>query len=99
MDVQGYDPDMNSKDLSPLRDVIRHRAYWHDIDGPLDVCVVMTPRPSFVTLDWKALRDKIHSASNSKPTLVFDTRGMVPAERALEAGFAYKALWQPISKP
>ncbi|MDR3607836.1 MAG: nucleotide sugar dehydrogenase [Oligoflexia bacterium] len=87
MEVQGYDPDMNSKDLTPLRGVIRHRAYWRDIDGPLDVCVVMTPRPAFADLDWKSLTGK---------PLVFDTRAIVPAEKVLGAGLSYKALWQPV---
>jgi UDPglucose 6-dehydrogenase len=87
MDVQGYDPDMNSKDLAPLRGIIKHRAYWQDIEGPLDVVVTMTPRPAFKELDWKAL--------SGKP-LIFDTRAIIPAEAVLAVGLKYKALWQPI---
>ncbi|MGK5085613.1 nucleotide sugar dehydrogenase [Bdellovibrionota bacterium FG-1] len=91
--VIGYDPAMNHRDLSSLKPVLRHVADWREIEAP-DAVLVMTPRPMFRELDWKALGAKV-SQSERKP-LVLDAVNVIEGGQILAAGLVYKRLWQPI---
>lgn len=94
--VLGYDPFMNERDLSPLRGIVEHRAQWSDLHAPPDAIVVMTPRQEFTTLAWDALEVP---RARQPPPLVLDARAIVSSRAVLRAGFAYKALWQPVQLP
>ncbi len=94
--VLGYDPFMNSRDLSPLAGIIDHKAEWKDLQGAPDATVVMTPRKEFATLEWETL--SVPRSLRPIP-LVLDARGIVSSRAVLRAGFAFKALWQPAQLP
>ncbi|HSY21373.1 MAG TPA: nucleotide sugar dehydrogenase [Polyangiaceae bacterium] len=94
--VLGYDPFMNERDLSPLEGVIEHRAHWSEFHTPPDATIVMTPRKEFASIAWDALEVR---RSRVPPPLVLDARGIVSSRAVLRAGFAYKALWQPVQLP
>jgi len=94
--VIGYDPFMNGRDLAPLLGIIDHRAEWIDLHGAPDATIVMTPRKEFASLAWDAL--EVPRSLVPVP-LVVDARGIVSSRAVLRAGFAFKALWQPIQMP
>jgi UDPglucose 6-dehydrogenase len=94
--VWGYDPVMNSRDLTPLEGLIRHFNEWNEIPSTPDAAIIMTPRPQFAALDWKNLGARGESGGAMKAPLVFDTRSSLPSAAILSAGFTYKALWQPV---
>ena len=94
--VIGYDPFMNGRDLSALAGTIDHRADWGAVGHAPDVAIVMTPRREFASL----ARGALTGVSKHEPLpLVFDTRGIVRPAPVLQAGFAFKALWQPTKLP
>jgi UDPglucose 6-dehydrogenase len=93
--VIGYDPLMNGRDLSAIAGTIDHRADWGAVGRAPDVSIAMTPRSEFTSLAWSAL-----TGSKRDPVpLVFDTRGIIRPASVLQAGFAFKALWQPARLP
>lgn len=100
-DVSGFDPVMNARDLSSLRTSasqggIRHCMSWDDLGECPDALIVMTARPDFKNLDWtKPLLAK-KPGDKSKP-LLLDACSIVDLPSAQKAGWAVKALWQPIS--
>jgi hypothetical protein len=93
VDVYGYDPMMNHRDLSPLDGKIRHLARWEELGFLPDAIVLMSPRQEFQSIDWSKLRER--EPSRSAP-LVLDTSSSLSAQTILGAGFAYKALWRPV---
>jgi UDPglucose 6-dehydrogenase len=93
VDVYGYDPMMNHRDLSPLDGKIRHLARWEELGFLPDAIVLMSPRQEFQSIDWSRLRER--EPSRSAP-LVLDTSSSLNAQTILGAGFAYKALWRPV---
>jgi UDPglucose 6-dehydrogenase len=94
--VIGYDPFMNGRDLSSLSGIVDHRAEWQDIHGAPDAAIVMTPRKEFAALSW----DTLAVPRSLRPVpMVLDARGIVSSRAVLRAGFAFKALWQPVQLP
>ena len=100
VEVLGYDPVMNGRDLSSLKGKIVHYNDWEKIPCLPDAVVVMTPRPQFAELDWKALGRQPRRSKINTPPLILDTGSIMKTpDHAREAGFAYKALWQPVLLP
>ena len=87
----GFDPPMNVRDLAPLEGLVRHCRRWDEVDVRPDAIVIMTPRREFADLDWSALA----GLPGGENTLLLDARAAIPPEAVRQAGFAYKALWQP----
>jgi UDPglucose 6-dehydrogenase len=93
----GFDPMMNSRDLSELKKSIKHMDSLENLPTKPDVALVMTARPAFKALPWKQLRDQWNvSAMNS--CLVLDTQNVLPEDQVLNAGFDFKKLWSPLKR-
>lgn len=94
-EVWGHDPMMNGADLSAFGGNLQHFENWESIPSCPDVVVIMTAREQFPTLSWKSLATK----GSALTPLIVDVRGIISERDALNSGFSYKALWQPISNP
>jgi len=88
-EVWGYDPVMNQRDLTSLKNVIRHCPTLEECAVKPDVILVMTARPIFKSIEWKSLKGE-------KPGLVLDTQNLLSAEQVLSSGLDFKPLWSPL---
>jgi UDPglucose 6-dehydrogenase len=93
----GYDPIMNSKDLSGIKGLIDHKADLKEISTRPEVILLMTTRPAFKELPWSDLATQwsISTQSTTRP-LVLDTQNHLNQAAALKAGFDFKKLWSPM---
>jgi UDPglucose 6-dehydrogenase len=94
--VYGYDPVMNDRDLSLLKNKIQHIDDIQRFDIKPDLIAIMTARPIFKTLNWQGLAALWQMAKND--ILVFDTQNFLDAKDLLPKGFMFKKLWGAVEK-
>lgn len=93
MNVCGYDPVMNGKDLSALNGKIKHfDSSLEAISTLPSVILLMTSRPAFQELDWKQITAK---TKTPEKILILDTQNFLNPTAALKAGCTFKSLWSP----
>ena len=99
----GYDPIMNSKDLTAINGLIEHKDNLSDIKIKPEVILLMTTRPLFKDLNWTAMATQWNQnpVSNQKSgtttrALVLDTQNHLDQKAVLQAGFNFKKLWSPL---
>ncbi len=92
MNVSGYDPVMNGKDLSALNGKIKHFDSLDTVPAETSVVLLMTSRPAFQELDWKKITAK---SKSPEKILVLDTQNFLNAAAPLKSGCTFKSLWSP----
>ena len=95
--VNGFDPMMNSKDLSSFEDCLIH---WDEIDQikeKPEVVLLMTARPAFKAINWKKLAAQWNLNSSNR-TLVLDTQSCLDKEPLMQSQFDFKKLWSPLER-
>lgn len=92
--VYGYDPVMNDRDLSLLKNKIQHIDDIKRLDIKPDLIAVMTARPVFKNIDWQNLATIWKMQKNG--ILVFDTQNLFESKDFLPNGYMFKKLWGPI---
>jgi UDPglucose 6-dehydrogenase len=92
--VFGFDPIMNDRDLSLLKNKIQHIDDIKGLDVRPDLIAVMTARPLFKSLDWQDLANIWQVPKNG--VLVFDTQNLFESKDFLPSGYLFKKLWGPI---
>jgi UDPglucose 6-dehydrogenase len=88
VEVHGFDPFMNGKNLAELNGAIVHHDRIDDAPAA-QVVLVMTARQAFKELDWSKL------AKGSGRPLVIDTQGFLKAEALAKGGAQHRQLWAP----
>lgn len=96
--VFGYDPIMNSKDLTSLKGKIQHFDNIDDLTIKPDVILLMTSRPEFKNINWNSLAKKWipsipQSISDDLKILVFDSQNFIYPEILNQSFFRFKKLW------
>lgn len=93
VEVHGFDPFMNGKNLAELGEAIRH----HDQLGHAPFCpvvLVMTARPAFKDLAWDQLASQAPIAGSPSPQrLVIDTQGFLNSDTLAKFGLRHRQLW------
>lgn len=95
----GYDPIMNSKDLSGIKGLIEHKNELPEIKTKPEVILLMTTRPIFKDLNWTELAaqwSQNPTAAAATKALVLDTQNHLDQNAVLKAGFNFKKLWSPL---
>lgn len=90
--VWGYDPVMNHRDLGELDGVIDHLAEWGGVEWSgikPDIILLMTARPVFQSLDWKAVEFP-------KGALLIDTQNFFKKDQFAHLNIDFKPLWSPL---
>jgi UDPglucose 6-dehydrogenase len=95
VELHGFDPFMNGKDLSTTSSLWKHHDMVEDIPRP-DVVILMTTRPQFKELAWPQLAKRWQGdgqINSEERPVVFDTQGFFQSETIVKAGLKYKRLW------
>lgn len=92
LEISGFDPVMNGKDLSALKGKIKHFDSLAALSNQPSVILLMTSRPAFQELDWKQLVSKTKTPDK---VLVLDTQNFLNPSAPLQSGCTFKSLWSP----
>lgn len=92
VNVFGFDPIMNNKDLTAINGLIQHCPDLN-LKTKFSAIVCMTARTNFKEINWSLM------ASESKNTLILDTQNILDGKGILNSGFLYQQLWGPLQNP
>ncbi len=87
VECHGFDPFMNGKDISALKNLIRHHDRLEDVPA-CSVALLMTARPGFKELDWSKFK-------RDGSVLMIDTLGFLNSPALESAGIRHRMLWAP----